>query len=379
MTIITLNDEALPEEMNCVILKKPYTLKYGRIPIRPLNSYSNHEDLILIKVEACGVCGSDYRYYKGENPWSQHSLGHHIDNKPNIVLGHEFSGTVVAVASETNKKWLGKRVIPICFKTCGVCDYCVANRDNICPNTIHLGHGQGWGDLDYYPGGYSEYAPSWGAGCFEIPDNVTFEEASMMDILAVSNHVFKQGDYKKGFPILLIGSGPAGNGIGQVARIKGAEDIIVIERSKQAIEVAKLNGFTTVINSEDRSLKELKKDVLNLTEDHGCISIFDSVGSEESLDLGLSVLDKGGTFVNMAVHDADVKFNNMRLSGERKITTSSNFRLKDYKEVLTWLGEKKIDVNPWFTRITLPEIPDFYKKVVDEKNNEYFKLLISEF
>ena len=200
-----------------------------------------------------------------------------------------------------------------------------------------------------------------------------------MDILAVCNHVFKQGNYKMGLPVLLIGCGPAGNGIGQVAKIHRAENIIVIEKSQQAIEIARKVGFENVLNSKDRSLKDLKDDILEMTDNRGCISIFDSIGIEESLNLGLSVLDKGGTFVNMAVHDADIEINNMRLSGERKITTSSNFTLADYKEALTWLGEKKFNVNPWFTKISLSEVPDMFKMMVDDNNREYFKIIINKF
>ena len=126
-------------------------------------------------------------------------------------------------------------------------------------------------------------------------------------------------------------------------------------------------------------MKALKSEILEMTNDHGCISIFDSIGIEESLNLGLSVLDKGGTFVNMAVHDSIINFNNMRLSGERKITTSSNFTLIDYKEALKWLGEKKLEVNSWFTKISLSEVPEIYKKIVDGKEKEYFKIIINKF
>ena len=379
MPLITLNDQELPEKIWSVVLEEPYKLIHKQIPIWPIETYNEPEDLILLKVEVCGVCGSDYRYYQGENPWSQHTLGYHVNNKPNIVLGHEFAGTVIAVMNESNKKWLGKRVIPICSKTCGSCYFCKSNRPNICPNTIHLGHGQGWGDLDYYPGAYAEYVPAWGAGSFKIPSKVSFDEAAMMDILAVSNHVFNQGNYKLGLPILLIGFGPAGNGIGQVAKIMGVEDIYIVEKSELAIEIAKKNGFNSFYNLNINTLEQIKENILKLTNNHGCISIFDSVGTDQTLNFGLSLLDKGGTFVNMAVHDAKVKFNNMKISGERKITTSSNFLLKDYKEALNWLGEKKIDVKPWLTRISLSDIQSVFKKVIAGKNNEFFKVVINKF
>ncbi|MBD3230555.1 MAG: alcohol dehydrogenase catalytic domain-containing protein [Candidatus Lokiarchaeota archaeon] len=379
MTLITLNNKKLPEDMNAIVLEKPYNLVHKKIPIWPLESYKNSEDIILLKVKSCGVCGSDFRYYQGENPWSQHTLGHHIENKPNIVLGHEFSGKVVAVTSEKNKKWLGKRVVPICSKVCGSCYLCNTNRPNICPNTIHIGHGQGWRDLDYYPGAYAEYVPAWGSGCFEIPNEIAYQEAAMMDILAVCLHVFNQGEMKENLPVLLIGAGPAGNGIAQVARIEGSDKIIIIERSALAINIAKKNNFDNIIDSSKKSSKAIREQIMKLTNDHGVISVFDSVGTSWSLKLGLNVLEKGGTFVNMAVHDANITFNNMKLSGERKITTSSNFLLEEYIQALEWLGAHKFDVKPWLTKISLKEVPEIFKERVNKKNRKHFKIVINDF
>ena len=115
MSLITLNNKPLPELMNAVVLEKPFQLKYTRIPVWPLEEYDD-PDMVLVKVKACGICGSDFRYYQGENPWAQHTKGTRVENPPNIVLGHEYAGEVVAVLSEENKKWLGKRVVPICSK-----------------------------------------------------------------------------------------------------------------------------------------------------------------------------------------------------------------------------------------------------------------------
>ena len=117
-----LDGHKLPDKIQAVILEKPETLKVKEIPIWPIESYGD-TNLLLVKVEACGICGSDLRYFKGENPWAQHTLGRHVENPPNIVLGHEFSGTVVAVLDKKHEHLLGKRVAPVCSKVCGVCRY----------------------------------------------------------------------------------------------------------------------------------------------------------------------------------------------------------------------------------------------------------------
>ncbi|MCP4754930.1 MAG: alcohol dehydrogenase catalytic domain-containing protein, partial [Proteobacteria bacterium] len=216
-----ITSQKLPETMQAVVLESPQKLVCREIPIWPLLDY-NDDDLVLVKVEACGLCGSDLRYYMGENPWAQHTLGKFVPNPPNIVLGHEFTGEVVAVCSKENESLLGKRVAPVCSKVCGTCFYCRNGWDNLCPNTVHTGHGQGWGERDYYPGAYADYVPVWAKGCYEFSESLPWTEAAMMDLLAVSTHVARRGNIRIGMPVLVIGSGPIGNGVVQVAKILGA-------------------------------------------------------------------------------------------------------------------------------------------------------------
>ena len=75
--------------MKAVVLRRPKHLEWTDVPVPRLTS-----DLdVLIKVEACGICGSDLRYWEGDNPWALHTLGHHVPNPPNIILGHKYAGS----------------------------------------------------------------------------------------------------------------------------------------------------------------------------------------------------------------------------------------------------------------------------------------------
>ncbi|MFX1293995.1 MAG: zinc-binding dehydrogenase [Promethearchaeota archaeon] len=380
MTLITLNNEPLPDIMQAVVLEKPFQLKYTKIPVWPLEEYID-SDILLIKVKACGICGSDFRYYQGENPWSQHTVGIHINNPPNIILGHEFAGEVVAVLNEENRKWLGKRVVPVCSKVCGKCIYCKTNRRHLCEDTIHMGHGQGWGNLPYYPGAYAEYVPAWGKGCYKIPSNISFEEASLMDVLGVCVHAFSLANHLTGAPILISGCGPCGNGIAQVARNYGVknENIIILENSGVAMKVARENGFKNIINPMQKDLQEIIENILQLTKNKKIFSIFDSIGTDMTWQIGLKILDKGGTYVNLAVHDKNAYLNQMQLSGERKITTSSNFSIAAYEHAWGWLQEKNFNLNPWITRISLKNVPTIFEETVkNPKSKKFFKLIIVE-
>ena len=103
--------------MKAILLREPYVLELVEIPRPKLTS----PEQVLIEVSVCGICGSDLRYYAGENPWALHTLGRHVDNPLNMLLGHEFSGVVVEVASRQHEHLLGRRVGAQAFRTCGTC------------------------------------------------------------------------------------------------------------------------------------------------------------------------------------------------------------------------------------------------------------------
>ncbi len=364
--------ESLPATLSAGVLIGPQQLEVLEIPMWPIELYQD-SDIVMIRVEACGVCGSDFRYYLGENPWAQHTLGKFIPNSSNIVLGHEYAGTVVAVLSEQNRHLLGKRVAPICSKVCATCEDCLNGRGHLCANTVHLGHGQGWGDQPFFPGAYGKYAPAWGASCYVIPDHISMPEAAMMDILAVCVHVADQGEIRPGQAVLIIGGGPAGNGVAQVARSRGASKVVILDQSAHAVDVAQKQEFEDVIDTHQLAQAEILAAIGEIRFG----SVFDTVGNVESLNLGLSVLSKGGSLVNMAVHDHDMPLNFMRLSGERKIVTSCNFREPDFGVALEMLSKGQLSVKEWFTAISLDEIPEWFEKITSSNHEKgVFKLLI---
>ncbi len=366
----------IPPTMKAVVLESPKRMALREIPIWPIDSYGD-PDLVLVKVAACGVCGSDFRYYAGENPWAMHTLGRHLDNPPGIVLGHEFAGEVVAVLDERNTGLLGRRVAPVCSKVCGRCPDCRAGETELCPNTIHMGHGQGWGKRDFYPGAYAEYVPAWGSGCYIIPDGLSFGEAAMMDILAVCVHVAHRGEIQAGRPVLMMGAGPAGNGIAQAARVLGASRVVVTDVADRALDMAGIAGFDSVVDARGKSNGALEAE-LKTCAPEGFSTVFDSVGGRDSFDLGLGVLAKKGTLVNMAVHDLDIPVNFLRLGSERRITTSSNFATGDYPIALSWIESGRFEVKDWLTEVKLEDIPGLFA-AADAAGRGAFKLVITSF
>jgi L-iditol 2-dehydrogenase len=325
--------------MNAVVLRSPRVLEHMQVPVPKLE---RAED-VLIKVEACGICGSDLRYWEGENPWAMHTLGHHVDNPANIIMGHEYAGVVVQVNSATYEHLLGRRVGVQPYRVCGRCEFCCSGRHNLCKATIHTGHAQGWSEMEFYPGAYAEYCPAWGDLVYPIPDGISFQEAAMADIFGVAVHAAGRTKIPKGAAVLCIGGGPVGLSIAQVARVRGAGKVFVVEPSTVAQQILAHFDVTVI---DPRSIGEALAAHLGRPE---VAVIYDSVGSEETFTEAIPLLEPSGVYVNLAVQAASLAFNATHLGTERTITTSSNAYYDDVREAYELIYSRQVEAGPMIT------------------------------
>jgi len=327
--------------MTAVILRGPKRLEFAETAVPKLTG----EQQVLINVKACGICGSDLRYWSGENPWALHTLGRPVDNPPNIILGHEFAGVVAAVNSPRHEQLMGARVGVQPYRVCGACDFCRSGRHNLCRETIHLGHAQGWGEMDVYPGAYAEYCPAWADLLFPLPHDISFEEAAMADILGVAVHAVGRSNLAAGTDVLAIGGGPVGLCVAQVAAARGARHVFLSESSPIAREVLAQFDFITIDPK-----RESPADVIKRVSGHaGVRTVYDSVGTAETTVEGLALLEEAGTYVNLAVHDKPVTLNAGLLASERTITTSSNAFYSDVAEAYELIFSRRVNVRPMIT------------------------------
>lgn len=328
--------------MKAIVLREPEHLELVNIPEPALTDDSH----VLVEVEACGICGSDLRYYKGENPWALHTLGVHKDNPPNMVMGHEFAGAVVKVKSKAYEHLLGQRVGVQSFRVCGKCRFCTSGRENLCPDMFHVGHAQGWGKMDFYPGAYAEYTLGWGDLCYPLDEHVSSAEAAMADILCTAIHIFNKTRFYPGATMLCIGGGAIGLATAQVALIQGLRQVFISDSSAVCRAVARQYEGIQVLDPRET---EVAAFVLDHNEGEKCAAVVDSVGSDETFTVGISLLEESGAYVNVAVHETDIQFNAMRLASERSVITSSNSTNSDVREAYELLNTSMINVKPWIT------------------------------
>ena len=330
-------DEHGGERVKAVVLRSPGVLEYMEVPAPKLT----RAESVLIEVKACGICGSDLRYWKGENPWALHTLGHHVDNPPNIIMGHEYAGVVAQVNSSSYEYLLGHRVGVQPYRVCGECEFCRSGRHNLCKATIHIGHGQGWGEAEFYPGAYAEYCLAWADLLYPIPEEISFDEAAMADVFGVAVHAVGRSRVPKGAAVLCIGGGPVGLSVAQVAKARGAGKVFVAETSPYARRILAQFDFTVI--DPGKPIREVLAAQPGRPE---VAAIYDSVGSDETIAEALPLLGASGTYVNLALRAAPLPVDAALLGSERTITTSSNAFYDDVREAYDLIFSQQVQAGP---------------------------------
>ena len=222
---------------------------------------------VLVRVRACAVCGSDIRIF--------HSGNSRVI--PPQILGHEIAGEVVNTGSSVTKFKPGDRVAIGADVPCGQCAFCEAGIGNNCQINYAMGY--------QFAGGFAEYVllnqtvVNFGP-VHILPDNVSFDEGALAEPLACVLNALELSPVKLGEVVVLIGAGPIGMMIGTVSKAMGASKVILINRSRPRLEIAKNLGIADVYvcSSEQDDVKA----VLNETKRLGADVIFTSSPSPEA-------------------------------------------------------------------------------------------------
>lgn len=255
------------------------------LKIEEIDIPSINPDEVLVKVETSGLCHTDLHFLDGTFP----------AGKSPLVLGHEPAGVVEEVGEDVTQWKKGDRVIPFRYFTCGKCYSCMTGNEEVCYDYI--------GQLGFnWDGGYAEYYKVPERFLARIPDAVPFSEAGS---LTCSGHtayhaVTKRAKVKAGDRVLVNGGGGVGASVLAFAKLAGA-DVYVSDINDKKLEW--IQGFNAngVFNPKKQNVpEELKK----ITDNLGVDVVVDTVGSGDSMEIGINSLRKLGRMVLLAVgHD----------------------------------------------------------------------------
>jgi 2-desacetyl-2-hydroxyethyl bacteriochlorophyllide A dehydrogenase len=232
------------------------------------------DNQVRVNIKYCGVCGTDIHIYEGDGGSSAVI--------PPIVIGHEFSGIVSGIGKDVKNIKVGDRVTVDPNDNCGECYFCRNAQGHFCINSIGVG--------TTYPGGFAEYVTIREKQIFKIPDHLSYETAALVETVSCCLHGIDICNIKTGQSVLIIGAGPIGLLMLQLAKMSGAGKIIVSEISREKRELALNYGANLVIDP----LNEDIGTVLNEnTTNVDCV--IECAGTIKTIEQAIKYAGKGAT------------------------------------------------------------------------------------
>lgn len=237
---------------------------------------------VLIKVAACGICGTDPHILHGVWP----------GGFP-LIPGHEAAGEVVKLGEKVTNLKVGDRVAVDPNVGCGYCDPCHRGEVHLCKNQKPFGV--------FSPGGFAEYAVIAATHAYKIPDNMTLEEAALVEPAACSLRGAQMARIKMGSTVLIHGVGAMGNLNAQYARLCGATTVIVSDPVASRRELALALGADYAF---DPTTQDVYHEVRKILPD-GPDAIYDCAGKTAIVEEAIKQVNRGGTVVAFGVCNAD--------------------------------------------------------------------------
>lgn len=234
------------------------------------------DDEVLIRVQACGICGSDIHGADGSSGRRQ----------PPIIMGHEASGEIAEVGAAVTDWQVGQHVAFDSMLYCGECEACKSGRTNLCPDRRVIGV-----SCDDYrrDGAFAEFVKLPARVLFKMPDGLSFEEAAFGEPVAVAMHAVRQVGIKGGETVLVIGAGLIGLLVVQALKAAGAARVFCTDLDEKRLALAKTLGA-----DEAWQPGETNEAVKQLTEGFGADVVMEVVGIEPTIKQAIACVRNGG-------------------------------------------------------------------------------------
>jgi L-iditol 2-dehydrogenase len=302
-------------------------LRVEELPIQKIN-----DDEIIIKVNACGVCGTDYHIYNGEAP-----------AKAPVVIGHEYAGEVVESGINAAEYKAGDKVVVDPNIYCGYCIFCREGKINLCENLKALGV--------TINGGMAQYSIVPKRQAYLLPRNFPINNAVFTEPLSCCIHGIEQAEVKMGDSVAVLGMGTIGLLMVQLARINGASKIIAIDPITEKCKIAETLHVDAAL---DPSNQYFLSDYESITSG-GADVVIECVGSQPAAELAFKLAKKGGRVIIFGLADpsAAISLNLQSVFHKELTIKSSLLNPFTFQKAVDLLVSKKVHVDI----LNLSEIP----------------------
>lgn len=308
---------------------------------------------MLVRVKACGICGSDVQGFTGKT-------GRRI---PPLIMGHEAAGVVEDLGKNVRDFHKGDRV---CFDStvyCNKCQACRAGKYNRCEKRQVLGVSTP--DFKRH-GAFAEYVsvPWWIAA--GIPDNMSFVQAALLEPVSIGMHAANRAPIAAGDSVVIIGAGTIGLFVLQVCRLKGAR-VIICDINDFRLDIALELGADILVKPAKSSLREV---VLKATSGRGADVAFEVVGFAETFAGAISLLKTGGHLVAVGNLQKIAEFDLQELVARELTFTGSYASCGEFRDGIDLVASGKINVQPLISDVLpLREGPRAFERLLKAQEN----------
>jgi L-iditol 2-dehydrogenase len=327
--------------------------KYKHLEIADLPEPKAGPGEVLVRVAACGICGSDVHGYDG-------SSGRRI---PPIVMGHEAAGRIVALGPGVTEFAEGDRVTFDSTIYCGTCGYCRRGEVNLCDNRQVLGVSCG----DYRrAGAFAEFVAVPSRIVYRLPDNLPFEEAAMLEAVSVAVHAVSLAQASGKSPALVVGAGMIGVLIVQVLRAAECSPIFVADIDDSRLRLAQEVGAHKALSAKLDVAAQVEK----LTGGAGVDVAIEAVGQTDSVKAAIESVRKGGTVVLVGNIAPEVTLPLQKVVTRQIRIQGSCASSGEYPRAIELLARGIIQVKKLITAVApLAEGPQWFERLYTREPN----------
>ena len=331
--------------MKCVKIKGEKRLEIATIK-KPVSKNGS----VIIRVKACGICGSDLHYFEAGEPLE-------------LIMGHEFAGEVVDPGDRSDLK-VGDRVTGLPISPCLECEACKTGNVQYCAKTWQDAVGLSLTNS----GGLAEYLSCRSDMVKKIPDKVTFQDATLVEPSAVSLHAINLANIKVGDKVLIIGGGIIGLMAAEFAKLNGASYIALMETNmKRARKALKYGAINEIFNASDTNVisKALKK------TNGGYDKVIECCGNQYAVSEAIMSVKPGGTIVLVGVSMTPINVP-MVASVMREVTMKGAiaYTEAEFETCIELIEKKIINVHKYIDkRVNLENVQEAYLDLISGKTD----------
>jgi L-iditol 2-dehydrogenase len=300
--------------MKAAVLEKPRSMVIQERPIpEPGPGW------VRLKNRASGICGSDMHIYTGNHPWLQ--PGHPMERfLLGNVYGHEIAGVVDALGEGVEGIVIGDRAAVNAIVPCHRCEFCRVGLFQLCKNLEHYGF--------HHPGGFAEYTLVPSENVLKLPDQLSFREAAILDVLVVGIHAVQIANISMADRVAILGAGPIGLAMAAAVKRCGAREVFITAKHPIQKELARSIGVDHVLEPD---VDAAARSVMARTAELGVDCVLESVGyKSKTMELALKLIRRGGRIIFTGVFEEDVRLDlGMVLIKEATIRASHAFGMWD--------------------------------------------------